>query len=187
MSDHLLSILEAQIQNQEQLLREREQSLEALRRDRDRLGELIRQRGELQNQVRAVEGDIALLERTMSSTLSRFEARPEAAPPTPAPPASAPPSAAAPPAKVEPTPTPMPEQEPEPAAEPAPADAPKLTLRDSIRQVLRTSRVPLTGPEIADKVLAAGYATQSTNFPNTVKMALSQMDDVENVKGQGTS
>lgn len=111
MSDHLLSILETQIQNQEQLLREREAEVEQLRRHRDRLAELSRQRDELLNQIRGVEGEIALIERTMSSTLVKLGGRMDG----PAAPASGP------------------SRPPEPAPEPAAAPA-------SLPQAARTSK-----------------------------------------------
>lgn len=170
MSD-LLSHFDTQIQNQEQQLREREQELEQLRRQRDRLAELTRQRDELHAQLRAVEGDIALVERTMTSALDRFGGRFGSAPPVP-PPVPAPSGV-----------TPAAPRRTEPPA--APAEPKTSSLKDEIRRVLRTARGPMTGPDIAASILAGGYKTTSRDFPNIVKKQLSEMDDVTHTRGQG--
>jgi small-conductance mechanosensitive channel len=171
MSD-LLSHFDTQIQNQEQLLREREQELEQLRRQRVRLAELQAQRDELLNQMRAVENEIAVTERTMTSSLNRFNnlisTTPAATAPTPAPAAPraaesvATPTVAVPPSSTKPS-----------------------TLREEIRKVLSAARTRLTGPEIAEQLLASGYKTSSTNFLNVVKKTLFEMDEVSHLRGQG--
>ncbi|HUR53869.1 MAG TPA: hypothetical protein VMZ71_07045, partial [Gemmataceae bacterium] len=73
MSD-LLSHFDSQIQNQEQLLRDREHELELLRKQRDKLGELTQKRDELHAQLRTIENEISLTERAMSTSLDRFGA-----------------------------------------------------------------------------------------------------------------
>jgi DNA repair exonuclease SbcCD ATPase subunit len=167
MSD-LLSHFESQIQNQEQLLREREQELEQLRRQHDRLAELTRQRDELQAQLRAVESDIALIERTMSSSLHRFGNRYDGT----APASSSSAVIAQPAARVVPEP-------------PPPADSKPTTLKEEIRKVLRTARTPLSCEEIAEKIRAGGYKTSSANFTDIVKKRLHEMTDVSFARGQG--
>lgn len=170
MSD-LLSHFDTQIQNQEQLLREREQELEQLRRQRDRLGELARQRDELHAQLRAIESEMSLTERTMSTSLSRFGARFDVASSASPPPAAAPVAPVAAAARITEPPTPV--------------ESKPTTLRDEIKKVLRASRGPLSGPEIADKIKAGGYKTSSANFANIVKKHLNEMDEVTHVRGEG--
>ena len=173
MSDHLLSILETQIQNHEQLLREREQDLEQLRRDRDRLTEMNHKREELEAQLRGIETDIGHLERSMSNTLMRLGTRMDNAQ---SPARSA---AGSPPATL-------------PVAPPTPATAsngtvshPREPLADVIRRTLRAAKQPITGPKLAQKILADGYVTTSKSFPRMVKGTLAKMTDVENVPGKG--
>jgi len=171
----LLSHFDTQIQNQEQLLREREQELEQVRRQRVRLAELQSQRDELLAQLRTVENDIALIERTMTSSLNRFSALLTTTP-----------------SGVLPSST---SRLPEPGLAPTPFPAaaivvtppkPKpITLREEIRKVLSGVRTRLTGPEIMGKILAGGYKTSSTNFLNVVKKTLFEMDDVSHVRGEG--
>jgi hypothetical protein len=177
MSD-LLSHFDTQIQNQEQLLREREQELEQLRRQRIQLAELQTQRDELLSQLRALENDIALLERTMTSSLNRFSTLSTITP-----------------SSVQPSLTPVATRSPEPVVAPTPPPAavvvatpaqPKTsTLREEIRKVLREAQNRITGPEITGKILASGYKTSSTNFMNVVKKTLFEMEDVSHVRGQG--
>lgn len=164
MSD-LLSLFDTQIQNQEQLLREREQEIEQLRRQRDRLAELTRRREELHAQLREVEDAIAEIERAIAGTLDKFGTRFEAASPLP------PPQVHASAARVN--------------GPPPDADAKPTTLKDEIRKVLRAARGPLTGPGIATRVKAGGYKTTSANFANIVKKTLHEMRDVANVRGEG--
>ncbi|MFN4259705.1 MAG: hypothetical protein ACK4RK_10430 [Gemmataceae bacterium] len=61
----------------------------------------------------------------------------------------------------------------------------QLTLREVLTQTLAKSRKPLVARELAERVLATGFRSTSNNFPNLVKVALTKMDNVENVKGQG--
>ncbi|MFO0823460.1 MAG: hypothetical protein U0792_10145 [Gemmataceae bacterium] len=166
MSD-LLSHFDTQIQNQEQLLREREQEIEELRRQRDRLAELTQQRDELHAQLRAIESDIALVERSMTSSLHRFANRFESLSSPPG--SSVIPTAAA---RVTEPPTPSSNSKP-------------TTLRDEIKKVLRAARAPLGIPEIADRIKAGGYKTSSANFANIVKKHLSEMEEVAYVRGEG--
>ncbi len=166
MSD-LLSHFDSQIQNQEQLLREREQEIEQLRRQRDRLAELTHQRDELHAQLRMIEGDIALVERSMSSSLHRFSGRSEGN-------------------GVPNAPLPVPSTAARVTESPVPAtEAKGTTLKDEIKKVLRAARGPLTGPAIADRIKAAGYKTSSVKFANIVKKHLSEMPDVSHVRGEG--
>ena len=44
---------------------------------------------------------------------------------------------------------------------------------------------PLTGSELAEEVLKAGYQTTSKNFVNNIWDMLGQMDNVEKVEGEG--
>ncbi|MBA4186971.1 MAG: hypothetical protein C0467_03030 [Planctomycetaceae bacterium] len=168
MSD-LLSHFDTQIQNQEQLLREREQEIEQLRRQRDRLSELTHQRDELLTQLRVIESDIALVERSMTSSLHRFTGRADGANPSAG---SPPPPVVATAARV---------TESRSTANPAKP----TTLRDEIKKVLRAARGPLSGPAIADRIKAAGYKTSSVNFANIVKKHLGEMDEVTHVRGEG--
>jgi septal ring factor EnvC (AmiA/AmiB activator) len=162
MSSDLLNHFDAQIQNQEQLLREREQELDHLRRQRERLAELQQQRDELRTQLRAVESDIALVERSMTAAIYRFNGRSEAPAVRPAPPV------------------------PASAARVTVPPGPKATtLKDEIRKALRAARGPLTGPAVAARVRAGGYKTSSADFPAIVKKHLGEMDDVTHVRGKG--
>jgi len=167
MSD-LLSHFETQIQNQEQMLREREQEIEQLRRQRDRLAELTHQRDELHTQLRVIESDIALVERSMTSSLHRFGSRHEST-------GSAPVASA---------PLPVPSTAARVTESPV-AEAKATTLKDEIRKALRAARNPLSGPAIATRIKAAGYKTSSANFANIVKKHLTEMDDVVHVRGEG--
>jgi len=166
MSD-LLSHFETQIQNQEQQLREREQEIEQLRRQRDRLAELTHQRDELHTQLRVIESDIALVERSMTTSLHRFGSRHESI-------ASAPTA----------SPLPAPSTAARVTESPV-SEAKATTLKDEIRKALRAARNPLSGPEIATRIKAGGYKTSSANFANIVKKHLTEMDDVVHVRGEG--
>ena len=61
----------------------------------------------------------------------------------------------------------------------------RRSLRALLADLLRKSRGPLAARELAAQALAAGYQTRSKNFTDVVWTALGQMDDVENVPGQG--
>jgi hypothetical protein len=51
--------------------------------------------------------------------------------------------------------------------------------------LLKNSRKPLFGSELAKQALAAGYRSNSQNFTNTVTALLTKMDGVEHITGQG--
>src|SRR5439155_1637441 len=77
---------------------------------------------------------------------------------------------------------------------PAPRPAPQAasgrrggqpSLRVVLTQLLQKSRRPLTGTELAEQAQAAGYQTQSKDFPAVVWAILVKMDNVENVPGKG--
>jgi hypothetical protein len=59
------------------------------------------------------------------------------------------------------------------------------SLKQMLEQVLARSKEPLTGSQLADLVLKAGYRTTSKRFKDVVWVILSQMKNVENVRGQG--
>jgi exonuclease VII large subunit len=65
------------------------------------------------------------------------------------------------------------------------AKAPQKPLRELLTQVLKKMGTPLTGSELAEEVLKAGYQTTSKRFADNVWNMLKHMDNVENVKGQG--
>jgi hypothetical protein len=58
-------------------------------------------------------------------------------------------------------------------------------LREVLTGILRTSRKPLFGSELAAQALATGYRSNSQNFTNTVTALLTKMDAVEHITGQG--
>jgi hypothetical protein len=58
-------------------------------------------------------------------------------------------------------------------------------LREAILNVLKNSRKPLSGTELADRVLKSGYKTTSTKFRDVVWSMLGQMDNVQHVRGKG--
>jgi hypothetical protein len=58
-------------------------------------------------------------------------------------------------------------------------------LREAILNVLKSSRKPLSGTELADRVLKSGYKTTSTKFRDVVWSMLGQMDEVQHVRGKG--
>ncbi len=58
-------------------------------------------------------------------------------------------------------------------------------LREVILQVLRSSKNPLTGSQLAKAILATGYQTEAKDFPNVVKGALHKIPNVVNVRGAG--
>jgi hypothetical protein len=65
------------------------------------------------------------------------------------------------------------------------AHAPQKPLRAVLTEVLKKMGMPLTGSELAEEVLKAGYKTSSKRFVDNIWTMLGQMDNVENVKGQG--
>ena len=54
-----------------------------------------------------------------------------------------------------------------------------------LTDLLRKSKQPLGGSELARQVLATGYHTASKDFPSVVWAMMGQMDNVEHVAGQG--
>lgn len=50
-----------------------------------------------------------------------------------------------------------------------------------LTDILKKSRKPMSGSELAERALAAGYKTQSTKFVDSVWWALCQMDNVEHL------
>lgn len=76
---------------------------------------------------------------------------------------------------------------PVPASKPAPAGQPKKqpSLREALSNVLKNSRKHLSGSELAERVLAAGYKTNSAKFTEAVWSMLAQMDNIEHIKGKG--
>jgi hypothetical protein len=65
------------------------------------------------------------------------------------------------------------------------AYAPQKPLRAVLTEVLKKMGIPLTGSELAEEVLKTGYKTSSKRLVDNIWSTLSQMDNVENVKGQG--
>ena len=65
------------------------------------------------------------------------------------------------------------------------ARPPQKPLRQVLTEILKKMGMPLTGSELAEEALKAGYHTTSKHFIDAVWAMLSDMDNVENVKGQG--
>jgi len=60
-----------------------------------------------------------------------------------------------------------------------------LPLTAVIAKILAESSEPIPGRELAARVLATGYQTQSKDFTNVIWVAVSKLDNVENIAGQG--
>jgi hypothetical protein len=58
-------------------------------------------------------------------------------------------------------------------------------LREVLTGILKNSRKLLTGSELAERALAAGYQSSSEKFVATVWSMLGQMANVEHVRGKG--
>ena len=58
-------------------------------------------------------------------------------------------------------------------------------LRQVLTETLKKMGAPLTGSELAEEVLKAGYQTTSKNLVNNIWGMLGQMDNVEKVEGEG--
>jgi hypothetical protein len=71
------------------------------------------------------------------------------------------------------------------AKQAAGAKAPQKPLREVLTQILKKMGTPVTGSELAAEALKAGYHTTSKRFVDNIWTMLSQMDNVENVKGHG--
>jgi hypothetical protein len=54
-----------------------------------------------------------------------------------------------------------------------------------LTDILKNSRKPLSGSELAQRALAAGYHSGSEKFVDSVWSLLGQMANVEHVRGQG--
>jgi hypothetical protein len=65
------------------------------------------------------------------------------------------------------------------------AKPPQKPLRQVLTEILKKMGTPMTGSDLAQEALEAGYQTSSKNFAQAVWTALGIMDNVENVKGQG--
>ena len=61
----------------------------------------------------------------------------------------------------------------------------QVPLRVLLAKLLAKSKRPLAARELADQVLASGYQTKSKKFVDVMWVALGNMDNVENVPGQG--
>jgi hypothetical protein len=82
--------------------------------------------------------------------------------------------------------TPKPMAKPaKPAATPIARPVQRVTLREVLTQVLKKSDKPMSGSELAKEALKAGYRTTSKHLADSVWTALGNMDNVENVKGEG--
>jgi hypothetical protein len=58
-------------------------------------------------------------------------------------------------------------------------------LRVVLTSILKSSRKPLSGRELAERALAVGYQTENTKFLDSVYSILGQMDNVEHLPQQG--
>jgi hypothetical protein len=61
----------------------------------------------------------------------------------------------------------------------------RIPLRVVLMQILEKSSRPLTGSELAAAALRAGWRTKSERPTDVVWAMLNQMDNIENVKGEG--
>ena len=62
---------------------------------------------------------------------------------------------------------------------------PKKPLRVILTDLLAKSRRPLLARELGEQAKAQGYETESEDFVRVIWVALGQMDNIENVPGQG--
>jgi hypothetical protein len=58
-------------------------------------------------------------------------------------------------------------------------------LRAVLTDILKNCRKPLSGSELAERVLAAGYQSNSQKFVDTVWTLLGKMENVERVPNKG--
>jgi hypothetical protein len=70
-------------------------------------------------------------------------------------------------------------------AAPGPKRGQQKPLRQVLEQILQESNKPMTGGELAAKVAKSGYKTKSKRLADNVWTALGNMNNVENIKGQG--
>jgi hypothetical protein len=61
----------------------------------------------------------------------------------------------------------------------------RLPLKEVLTQILKQHTKPLSGGELAKRVLNSGYKTTSQNFTDVVWAMLPNMDNVEHVPNQG--
>jgi hypothetical protein len=54
-----------------------------------------------------------------------------------------------------------------------------------LTSILKSSRTPLSGSELAELALKAGYQTKSEKFADSVWALLARMDNVEHLPQQG--
>jgi hypothetical protein len=59
------------------------------------------------------------------------------------------------------------------------------SLRQAITDVLKNSRKPLSSSELAERVLASGYKSDSKNFMDAIWSMIGQMDNIERLEGKG--
>jgi hypothetical protein len=73
------------------------------------------------------------------------------------------------------------------SSKPAPSAkaAKQPPLREVLTRILKKSSRSMTGSELAEAALQAGYRTASARPADVVWAMLNQMDNVEHVKGQG--
>jgi hypothetical protein len=85
------------------------------------------------------------------------------------------------------SPKPAPKVEHKAATKPAASgqQAKQPSLRQALVDVLKNSRKPLSGSELAARVLASGYKSKSAKFTEAVWSMLGSMDNVEHLKGKG--
>jgi hypothetical protein len=67
----------------------------------------------------------------------------------------------------------------------APARGEQRPLRVVLMDILKKSRQPLGSGQLAEKVLATGYRTNSGDFAGVVSVALTKLPELENVPGKG--
>ncbi len=60
-----------------------------------------------------------------------------------------------------------------------------LPLSAVITKILSESTEPIPARELGERVLATGYQTRSKDFINVIWVAVSKLDDVENIAGRG--
>jgi predicted transcriptional regulator len=66
------------------------------------------------------------------------------------------------------------------------SDRPVQSLKDYIVRVLRGATEPLTLEQIAERVLAEGYPTESGNFENVVYKTIYRSPNIKKVEGTHT-
>jgi hypothetical protein len=169
------------LQNQ---IAQREQELERLRQElqarQAHLDTLMHRKEELQSQLRQVEEEIASLgiatqtpkEQPESATAGMARTQPTS---------NGTPTAARKPAKTKSA-----GKKKSAKAVPSSRESDKQpSLREVLTGILKGSRKPLFGSELAKQALAAGYRSNSQNFINTVTALLTNMEGVEHITGQG--